>query len=85
MLLNFGRAKSPGKSGHEIGDGSPAPSGRSAATLGEPDLGTYVPRLIDTADGSLNSRYVKSFVEYSSAALLRPVLPAPSCECYLRR
>ena len=42
-------------------------------------------RLIDTRHGSPNSRYVKSFVEYSSAALLRPVLPAPSCECYLRR
>ena len=62
MLLNFGRAKSPGKSGHEIGDGSPAPSGRSAATLGEPDLGTYVPRLIDTADGTHKSSYVNHSV-----------------------
>ena len=40
---------------------------------------------VDTRLDSLNSRYVKSFVEYPSAALLRPVVPAPSCEWYLRR
>ena len=56
--------------------------------IGEPDLSIYpsgVLRLIDTLVGSPNSRYVKSFVEDAGAALLRPDLPAPSCECYRRR
>ena len=39
----------------------------------------------DDRRGSHNSRYVKSFVEDAGAALLRPDLPAPSCECYRRR
>ena len=42
-------------------------------------------RLTDTQCGSPNSRYVKSFVESTGATLLRPNLPAPSCECYQRR
>ena len=32
MLLNFGRTRSPGGSSREMGDNSPAPLGRSAAT-----------------------------------------------------
>ena len=88
MLLNFDCTRSPGRSSHEIGDSWTPSSERLAAThrwtwfVRTPDGAL---RLIDTLVGSPNNRYVKSFVEYSSASLLRPVLPAPSCECYLRR
>ena len=41
--------------------------------------------LIDTQCGSPNSRYVKSFVEDAGAALLRPDLPALTCEGYRQR
>ena len=56
--------------------------------IGGPDLGIHlsgVHRLMDTRRGSRNSRYVKSFVEATGATLLRPDLPASSCECYRRR
>ena len=42
-------------------------------------------RLINAICGSRNGRYVKSFVEATGATLLRPDLPASSCECYRRR
>ena len=38
--------------------------------------------LIDTLRDSLNSRYVKSFVESTGATLPRTDFPAPSCACY---
>ena len=79
MLLNFGRTRSPGRSSREIGDSWTLSSEGPAAMhrwtwFGRTPSGAL--RLIDTLVGSPNSRYVKSFVEYSSAALLRPVLPA---------